>query len=67
MAKKAKKVSRKVPKVNKCEKKRKMWFAGTVLLGVLLDVYYKTFPICSLSGLGIGLVILGLASFIKKH
>ncbi len=67
MAKKAKNVSKKVPKVGRKGKKRKMAFALAVLLGVLLDFYFKTFPVCSLSGLGIGLVILGVASFTKKH
>ena len=67
MAKKAKKVSKVVPKVSRKGKKRKMGFAVAVLLGVLLDIYFKTFPVCSLSGLGVGLVILGVASFTKKH
>ena len=64
MAKKARVVDKKDFKVK--GKKRKLTFAIVVLLGVLLDFYLGKFPICTLIGVGIGLVILGLAKFTRK-
>jgi hypothetical protein len=66
MAKRAKKVSKKVIKSNSRGKRRRIFFVCSVLIGAILDVYSNDFPVYSLSGLGFGLIILGLASLMQK-